>query len=1081
MSDNSINIKGLNFKNLPDDFKIEVDSAKISYQTGKALEKIEGVDISDGIDKTEAELIIMEINSDDNADEISMDEIRKFCSDNKIADKNGEVKTDKIEELAKSIVSNAREILDPKEKVNDSDTDSDSDADIDADDDESKAGETPAAQNDTGNNESSSLDIKINIQPWKSTPEDGNKYANDCLDHIMRNYYPDITPYSQEWRDKELEIMNANSNIYGTVDSEGNISGTRKTIGGTERHSAVLYDNEELVLPGIKTAEPTASSGEDDNTPAVKGSAKECAEKITDDNGYSTETLTDENGNIVGKKQYDNEDNIMWESTIAAGENNTTVETKTWTNSGTIQEIVYDENGKEISINTTYADGSKSTAEFSYDENENKTANAVYFDTDNNQTASAKLTFDTSGSYVEDKEYTNGIKETLTYDQYQAIVEKTITKADNTKTTTAYENRKPNSTVTYDAEGNEISTSVYEYTENGYNETITFKNPEKNDNITTQTNTCNNDGKIIETNGAYLDGSTYHSEYTYEEDGSYSVKNTYNQKEAKETNYKEREIKYDSAGNKISEKFTLEGNETTGEISGTGTFENGKEIYTQLEEKTGISTTKTIEGDTVTLSVSQGTTNTTTVSKNGVKTKETVIEYAPESTNELSKTETEFYDDGITPKTVTVTKADGTTEITKYDENGNPINSENNNDNINESEETKMRADIATAKAQALHAAMDRAGTDEDVVKDIINNTAGQDLVDVIKEYERMYGTTLEKAIKDDFSWMSGESNLLRKLDAAVSEVTAYENMIKANPELKTPERTTINKEMVQAAQLQAFKAATSNRLGTDERVLFDMFQKMDDTALKDFLKYCKAQNVDVKEIIKGETSLETQKSLIQKIKTLEGTNPAAKTTVDPQDNTERSEEQIRADIATSRAQALHAAMDRAGTDEDVVKDIINNTAGQDLVDVIKEYERMYGTTLEKAIKDDFSWMSGESNLLRKLDAAVSEVTAYENMIKANPELKTPERTTINKEMVQAAQLQAFKAATSNRLGTDEMVVYQMLQNGSMTDDDIKALDSALKSKNSSLIALLKSEFSGETLKALIRRVESLGIKETAK
>ena len=83
--------------------------------------------------------------------------------------------------------------------------------------------------------------------------------------------------------------------------------------------------------------------------------------------------------------------------------------------------------------------------------------------------------------------------------------------------------------------------------------------------------------------------------------------------------------------------------------------------------------------------------------------------------------------------------------------------------------------------------------------------------------------------------------------------------------------------------------------------------------------------------------------------------------------------------------------------------------------------------------------------------------------------------------MVQAAQLQAFKAATSNRLGTDEMVVYQMLQNGSMTDDDIKALDSALKSKNSSLIALLKSEFSGETLKALIRRVESLGIKETAK
>ena len=100
---------------------------------------------------------------------------------------------------------------------------------------------------------------------------------------------------------------------------------------------------------------------------------------------------------------------------------------------------------------------------------------------------------------------------------------------------------------------------------------------------------------------------------------------------------------------------------------------------------------------------------------------------------------------------------------------------------------------------------------------------------------------------------------------------------------------------------------------------------------------------------------------------------------------------------------------------------------------------------------------------------------------KTNPQLNAPERTAITLEDLHKAQLQAFKAATSNRLGTDEMVVYQMLQMASMTDDDIKALDSALKSKNSSLIALLKSEFSGETLKALIRRVESLGIKETAK
>ena len=143
-------------------------------------------------------------------------------------------------------------------------------------------------------------------------------------------------------------------------------------------------------------------------------------------------------------------------------------------------------------------------------------------------------------------------------------------------------------------------------------------------------------------------------------------------------------------------------------------------------------------------------------------TKTTNWKYDETSGNLLQETETEYQDDGETAKSITITGYDQFTGAPSdactviFDEQGNPVEATgktellpqelqdklagigSNDDTGTQTDEiAEMRSDIATARAQALHAAMDRAGTDEEVVRDILKNTVGQDLVNVMDEYEK--------------------------------------------------------------------------------------------------------------------------------------------------------------------------------------------------------------------------------------------------------------------------------------------------------------------------------------------------------
>ena len=448
MGDNNINISGLDFTKLPDDWKIKVNLDNVSGSTMNALNKIDGVDISDDINKNEAELIIMAINTDENASEIDMDEINKFCSENNIAKSGG------IEGIISNIVTNSREKLEPQQD-NFSQEDN-IDSTQAANEDDNTTDETKA------NNQDDSSSIKINIQKWGSTADDGNKYANDCLSHIIANNYPDLKPYSQEWFDKELEIMNANPEIYGTVDENGNVSGARHSVSGTDRHNATLYESDELVLPGIKVVKYVDQT--DTNSEADNG--------VKTDNGNGTYTMTykNEGGNTTKEENYDKNGILTNRNEYEYSDSNTkTKETNTKFENGIEKEItvtLFEEDGTTVKTQTitNYKEDGKSVTEI-----------------DNNN--HSKIITDFNKDDVKTKE----IK--LIGNENHKVEKKIITEFNEDGTANITENKYDDGTLTEETKG-EIDTSgkkteeiVYTYDKEGNITTVTENKYDINGNI----------------------------------------------------------------------------------------------------------------------------------------------------------------------------------------------------------------------------------------------------------------------------------------------------------------------------------------------------------------------------------------------------------------------------------------------------------------------------------------------------------------------------------------------------------------------------------------------------------------------
>lgn len=178
---------------LASDFAIKQEDFKGSY--GKIqLKNGTEVDFEAGLKKDETEQIVLEIDEDGN-DNVTDDEINAFSG-------RYNMEADDVQNILQQSTSS-----------------------LDSDDE--------------------SADFKtVIVDAWK-------KGDNDCLDHIMKNHYADVTPYSKEWFELEKNIMDANPEIYGTIDADGNETIGRKRIIDGTRHNSVIHPGDEIKLPNF--------------------------------------------------------------------------------------------------------------------------------------------------------------------------------------------------------------------------------------------------------------------------------------------------------------------------------------------------------------------------------------------------------------------------------------------------------------------------------------------------------------------------------------------------------------------------------------------------------------------------------------------------------------------------------------------------------------------------------------------------------------------------------------------------------------------------------------------------------------
>ncbi len=741
MSENRINISGLDFTKLPDDFKASLEDDRIDKITAKTEKKlkeasgIENFSFVDGIDKTEAEYIITALDVDEN-DEINAEEMRTFLKNTAGIKEDDTEQMQQISNLISSAIKGAKDVIgieDPK----------------DSEDDTEGVKDAGEVNNQTDENQDTEI-IEIKVQKWGSAPEEGNQYANDCLERIMKNTFPDLEPYSDAWYEKETEIMNANPQIYGDENGEG----ARKAIGGTGRRNAVLYDDETINIPKAKTPE----NEEDNPSGEVEGSenaggadpentnlpeklpedAKEAEEREDLGDGIEIASYTDDEGNVIGKRQFNGED-VIWESTIKDDGNGGTIETRSWTDSGDVEVINYDADGKEVSKNTSLSNGTTSSANYTYAEDGTKSGEITYFDSEGAEFAKGTIAYDENGGYSETTKHTSGEKEgkevNISYTKAGIASSKIETDTDGSKKEIVYENGLPKSGKATDAEGTVINTREYEYNDDmSYTETTTdpVNNSEaiihfnsEGEEVAKTISEKGENGEILKSveyeNGTpvkitkfiYSDkeGKVKSGEIIQEpfEGGASTKTEIYNKYDENGEITATCTVSYDEEGNQTGiegdesiiaeldpEAAQPEDNNKGGEAGKKSpsekTIENTDGTHTVIhyDENGNITDDKTYFANGKIQN-----SNEYEYTEDGILNKQTTTSYDAESSKPDKTTITEFQADGTTPKTKTINKLDPETgEIADtctihYDESGNQVGEiEGNADLLEETPET---------------------------------------------------------------------------------------------------------------------------------------------------------------------------------------------------------------------------------------------------------------------------------------------------------------------------------------------------------------------------------------------------------
>ncbi|XP_062414621.1 annexin A5a [Pungitius pungitius] len=209
--------------------------------------------------------------------------------------------------------------------------------------------------------------------------------------------------------------------------------------------------------------------------------------------------------------------------------------------------------------------------------------------------------------------------------------------------------------------------------------------------------------------------------------------------------------------------------------------------------------------------------------------------------------------------------------------------------------------------ASQLHKALKGAGTEDDVLIEILASRTGEQIKEIVKVYKKELNGKLEKDICGDTS--GHYQRLLVILLQGSREVGVEEEKIEEDA-----------KELY---------AAGEGKFGTDEEKFITILgNRSAEHLAKVFDAYKELSGSDIEDSIEGETTGNLENLLLAVVKCARS-------------------------VPQFFAEGLYKSMRRAGTDDDTLMRIMVSRSEVDMLDIRASFKRTYGASLYNTIQED--------------------------------------------------------------------------------------------------------------------------------
>lgn len=213
--------------------------------------------------------------------------------------------------------------------------------------------------------------------------------------------------------------------------------------------------------------------------------------------------------------------------------------------------------------------------------------------------------------------------------------------------------------------------------------------------------------------------------------------------------------------------------------------------------------------------------------------------------------------------------------------------------------------------AKLLNKAMKGAGTDEDILIELLCTRANSQIIATKEAYKQLFSSELVNDIQGD------TNGTLQKLLTSLLEANRDEGF-------------GVNQDLAEQDAKKLFEAG-ENRWGTDEMAFTNVLTKKNSMQLRaTFKAYETLHGSGIEEVIKKETSGDMEKAYLTIV-------------------------QCTKDCQAYFAKVLHEAMKGVGTSEDILIRILVSRSEIDLPSIKESYQEMYKKTLADEIKSETS------------------------------------------------------------------------------------------------------------------------------